>query len=199
MPMRNAGQASVGEARTGHPDPDGELMALVARGDAGAFETLYHRHASLVHGMALQVLRDRAHAEEVAQEVLVEAWRAAARFDPGRGSARAWLVTMTRLRAIDRVRSVRAAGDRDLRAAAGLGVTVFDEVSEEVETRLEYERVRGCLEGLTTLQRESIDLAFYRGYSYREVSEALATPLGTIKTRLRDSLIRLRDCLGVAA
>jgi RNA polymerase sigma-70 factor (ECF subfamily) len=194
--VRERWLASVGEASS--DDPDGEMMARVAVGDSAAFETLYDRHAPLVHGMALQVLRDPAQAEEVAQEVLVEAWRTAARFDPSRGSARAWLVTMARRRAIDRVRSSQAAGERDRRAAALSAGPEFDEVSEEVETRLEHERVRECLDGLTTLQRQSIDLAFYRGFSHREVSETLDTPLGTIKTRLRDSLIRLRDCLGVA-
>lgn len=197
MLMRERWLAPAGE-ETSRNDPDGEMMARVAVGDSAAFETLYDRHAPLVHGMALQVLRDPAQAEEVAQEVLVEAWRTAARFDPRKGSARAWLVTMARRRAIDRVRSSQAAGERDRRAAALFSGPEFDEVSEEVETRLEHARVRDCLDGLTTLQRQSIDLAFYRGFSHREVSETLDTPLGTIKTRLRDSLIRLRDCLGVA-
>src|SRR5262249_24066429 len=137
-------------------------------------------------------------SEEVAQEVFVEAWRTAARFDATRGSVRAWIVIMARRRAIDRVRSAQAAGDREVRVAATAATPEFDEVSEAVELRMEQQQVRRCLETMTDLQRESIDLAFYRGYTHREVSDLLAVPLGTVKTRLRDGLIRLRDCLGVA-
>jgi RNA polymerase sigma-70 factor (ECF subfamily) len=175
------------------------LMMRVAQGDTAAFESIYDLFAPVVYGVVLQVLRDAAQSEEVAQEVLVEAWRSAARFDPSLGSTRSWLVTMARRRAIDRVRSAQAAGDREVRVAATSGSAPFDEVSEAVELRLEHEQVTRCLEDLTDLQRQSIDLAFYRGYSHRQVSDALQVPLGTIKTRLRDGLIRLRDCLGVTA
>jgi RNA polymerase sigma-70 factor (ECF subfamily) len=106
-------------------------------------------------------------------------------------------LTLAHRRAVDRVRSAQAATDRDERVAAMTGSREFDEVAEEVATRLEGEQVRRCLSGLTELQRESILLAYYRGSTYREVAELLDTPLGTIKTRLRDGLIRLRDCLGV--
>ena len=177
---------------------DEVLVDLVARGDGEAFEVLYDRHASAVYGMVRQVLRDPAQSEEVTQEVLVEAWRTAARFDESRGSVRAWLITMARRRAIDRVRAVQAAGSREVRAASANHTPEFDHVSEAVETRLEQERVRRCLGGLTRLQRESIELAYYGGYTQREVSDLLGTPLGTVKTRLRDGLIRLRDCIGVA-
>ena len=177
---------------------DEQVLARVARGDEAAFEVLYDRFAPAVYGMVRSVLRDPAQSEEVAQEVLVEIWRTAARFDSGRGSTRSWIFTMARRRAVDRVRSAQAAGARELRAAAGSGSTEYDEVSEEVEIRLEQQQVRRCLGGLTDLQREAVDLAFYRGYTHREVSELLTVPLGTVKTRLRDGLIRLRDCLGVA-
>jgi RNA polymerase sigma-70 factor, ECF subfamily len=177
---------------------DGDLVGLVARGDTAAFETVYDRHVSAVYGMVRQVLRDPAQSEEVTQEVLVEAWRTAARFDVQRGSVRAWLITMARRRAIDRVRAVQAAGAREVRAASANHAPDFDHVSETVETRLEQERVRRCLGALTQLQRESIELAYYGGYSQREVSDLLGMPLGTVKTRLRDGLIRLRDCIGVA-
>jgi RNA polymerase sigma-70 factor (ECF subfamily) len=180
------------------PLDDETLLRRVARGDSAAFELIYDRYADAVFGMVLRVLRDRAQAEEVAQEVLVEAWRTATRFDASRGSARAWLLTMARRRAIDRVRSAQAADDREVRAASGSLTPEYDEVSEAVVTRLEAEEVRGCLDTLTDLQRESVQLAYYRGYTHSQVSHLLEVPLGTVKTRLRDGLIRLRDCLGVA-
>jgi RNA polymerase sigma-70 factor, ECF subfamily len=176
---------------------DAELIRRVAAGDPASFEALYDRHAGAVFGMAVRVLRDPAQSEEVAQEVLVEAWRTAARFDPSLGSVRAWVVTMARRRAIDRVRSVESADAREARAAVADHTPEFDQVSEEVEARLEHERVRNCLEALTSTQRESIELAYFGGHTYREVAEQLNLPLGTVKTRLRDGLIRLRDCMGV--
>lgn len=177
---------------------DAELAALVARGDTGAFEQLYDRHSAAVYGMVRQVLRDPAQSEDVAQEVWVEAWRTASRFDADRGSYRAWLVVMARRRAIDRVRSVTASVARDERAAVAGWTPPHDEVSETVQTRLEQQRMRTCLDTLTGVQRQSVELAFYRGYTHREVSDVLDVPLGTVKTRLRDGLIRLRDCMGVA-
>lgn len=184
----------------GPEEPGGtpeHLLQRVARGDEAAFEALYDQLAATVHGVCLQVVRNPAQAEEVTQEVLVEAWRTAARFDPGKGSARAWLVTMARRRAVDRVRSAQSATDRDLAAGVrGLERDV-DVVSEGVETRLEQQQVRRCLQDLTDLQREAVVLAFYRGQTHREVAALLSVPLGTVKTRLRDGLIRLRDCLGV--
>jgi RNA polymerase sigma-70 factor (ECF subfamily) len=104
---------------------------------------------------------------------------------------------MAHRRAIDRVRSSQAAHDRDQRVARRDQVTAYDEVAEHVEARLEAQQVRRCLEQLTDLQRESVTLAYYGGHTYREVSELLQVPLGTVKTRMRDGLIRLRDCLGV--
>lgn len=178
-------------------DLDGVLLARVARGDAAAFDELFARCSPVVFGMALQVLRDPSQAEEVAQEVLVEVWRTAARFDPSRGTARSWLLTMARRRAIDRVRSAQASADRDARVGAATTVRDYDEVSETVWLRLEAQQVRRCLEGLSELQRQAVELAFYRGHSQREVAEALGAPLGTVKTRLRDGLIRLRGCLAV--
>ncbi len=173
-------------------------MQRVARGDEAAFDVLFQRYSSALYGIIRGVLRDPAQSEEVTQEVLLEAWRTAPRFDPGKGSPRAWLVTMARRRAIDRVRSAQSASDREQRAAAQSGAREFDEVAEAVELRLEQQQVHQCLTGLTALQREAVELAFYRGFTHREVSSILTVPLGTVKTRLRDGLIRLRDCLGVA-
>jgi RNA polymerase sigma-70 factor, ECF subfamily len=175
------------------------LLELVGRGDETAFETLYERVSSVVFGLARAVLRDPHQAEEVAQEVLLEVWRTAPRFDPERGSARAWISTMAHRRAVDRVRSSQASRSRDEAAAAGQGVREYDEVSEQVETRLEVERVRHCLDGLTPRQRDTVTLAYYGGHSYAHVATLLKLPLGTVKTRMRDGLIRLRDCLGVAS
>ena len=182
------------------PDADGDegLLQRVARGDEAAFERLYDRVAPLVHGVVLAVVRNPALAEEVTQEVLVEAWRTAPRFDPERGSARSWLLTMARRRAVDRVRSVQASVDRDAAVGAREIERDVDVVSEAVEIRLEQQQVRRCLDGLTGLQREAVSMAFYRGHTHREVAHLLDVPLGTVKTRLRDGLIRLRDCLGVA-
>ncbi|MGN6245589.1 MAG: sigma-70 family RNA polymerase sigma factor [Motilibacteraceae bacterium] len=175
---------------------DGTLLR-VARGDEAAFEELYDAMAGSVFGVVRRVLRDPAQSEEVAQEVLVEVWRSATRFDPERGSAQTWILTMAHRRAVDRVRSAQAASDREERVGAREHVTAYDDVVEQVETRLEVEAVRRCLGSLTELQREAVNLAFYGGYTHREVAELLDAPLGTVKTRLRDGLIRLRDCLGV--
>jgi RNA polymerase sigma-70 factor, ECF subfamily len=174
----------------------GQLMNRVGRGDEEAFSAVYEQVSSTVYGLVLRVLRDPAQAEEVAQEVLLEVWRTASRFDPARGSAQAWVATMAHRRAVDRVRSAQAAARRDDQAAP-LEASP-DEVAEVVEAKLDRERVRRCLGTLTDLQRESIVLAYYGGYTYREVSGLLGVALGTTKTRMRDGLIRLRDCLGVS-
>jgi RNA polymerase sigma-70 factor, ECF subfamily len=175
-----------------------DLLYHAARGDQAAFEQLYHRVASPVLGIVRRVLRDPAQSEEVAQDVLVDVWRTASRFDESRGSAISWVMTMAHRRAVDRVRSEQSANQRDQRVGRRDIEPAYDEVVEVVETRLERESVRRCLGTLTEIQRESVTLAYYAGYSYREVAELLDVPLGTVKTRLRDGLIRLRDCLGVA-
>ncbi|MBC9712743.1 sigma-70 family RNA polymerase sigma factor [Streptomyces sp. TRM66268-LWL] len=185
------------------PPPRGkdlaEALTAVARGDQEAFAEVYDAVSAPVLGLVRSVLRDPAQSEEVAQEVLVEVWRTAARFRPEKGSAMTWVMTLAHRRAVDRVRSVQASTEREHKAALLEQTPAYDEVTEQVESRLEQQRVRRCLGALTTLQREAVTLAYYRGLTYREVAQLLTLPLGTVKTRLRDGLIRLRDCLGVTA
>ncbi|HET6291194.1 MAG TPA: ECF RNA polymerase sigma factor SigK [Amycolatopsis sp.] len=177
-----------------------DLLVLVAKGDERAFDALYDQLAGPVLGLVRRVLRDSAQSEEVTQEVMVELWRTATRYSPERGSALNWAMTLAHRRAVDRVRSARASSERELKATfEAARARPFDEVAEAVAARWERSQVRRCLTSLTELQRESVLLAYYQGYTYREVSEVLRTPHGTIKTRLRDGLIRLRDCLGVTA
>jgi RNA polymerase sigma-70 factor (ECF subfamily) len=188
----------IGSNPTVQPDLQ-QLVHEVALGDQEAFATVYDAVAGSVLGVARAVLRDQAQSEEVAQEVLVEVWRTAPRYRPERGTAINWILTLAHRRAVDRVRSVEAAAARDTKAALLAHQPAYDEVTEQVENRLEQEQVRRCLRTLTELQRQSVTLAYYRGLTYREVAEVLSLPLGTVKTRLRDGLIRLRDCLGVTA
>ncbi len=189
------GEPGPGYSEGGDQDP-AQWLALVARGDHAAFESVYDRFAGPVYGLVRKVLRDPAQSEEVAQEVLLEVWRTASRYDPARGSATSWVMTIAHRRAVDRVRSETAATAREQKLTPG--PVSGDDVAELVETRLDRQRVRRCLGGLTTLQAEAVQLAYYAGYTYPQVAELLKVPLGTIKTRIRDGLIRLRDCMEVA-
>ena len=170
------------------------LLTIVAAGDEGAFARLYDEVSGLAYGLILRVVRDATQSEEVMQEVMLEVWRSATRFDRRKGSAASWVLTIAHRRAVDRVRSAAAAADRERRLHEPAGSA--DEVAERVQAALDAELVRHCLAGLTDVQREAIMLAYYGGYSYAQVSEILGVTLGTIKTRIRDGLIRLRDCMG---
>ncbi|GAA0627790.1 ECF RNA polymerase sigma factor SigK [Kribbella sandramycini] len=183
-------------SRSGPSVSDSDLLLRVASGDTAAFSTLYDRISPWVYGLIRRVLRNPAQSEEVTQEVMIDIWRTATRFDAGRGSAQAWILTIAHRRAVDRVRSEQASTDRTALVAARTVEVEYDEVSDTVSTRLEAEQVRRCLDTLTDLQRESINLAYYNGYTYVEVAQQLDAKLPTIKARMRDGLIRLRDCLG---
>jgi RNA polymerase sigma-70 factor, ECF subfamily len=194
-PRLHGEPADIGRAPV-MAEPDA-LLRAVARGDEAAFTRLYDLVAGRVFGLAKRILRDPAQAEEVTQEVLVEVWRTATRFDTSRGSATSWIFTIAHRRAVDRVRSEQASADRTQRLAAESATTPFDNVVEAATARVEQQQVRRCLKTLTDLQREALTLAYYGGYTYREVAQLLGAALPTVKTRMRDGLIRLRDCLGV--
>ena len=199
---RNRGASPASDPAPPTPSPDEalvDLMRKVAHGDEDAFAQVYDALAPSVYGLVLRVLRDPAQSQEVAQEVMVELWRQATRFDPTRGSVKGYVMTMAHRRAVDRVRSAQSSTDRELRVGQANQEREFDEVGEAVEHRLEVQQVRRALRVLTELQREAVQLAYYGGYTHREVSELLGVPLGTVKTRLRDGLIRLRDEMGVTA
>jgi len=173
-----------------------DLLPLIARGDESAYEALYDQAAGRVLGVITRVLRDPAQSEEVMQEVLLEVWRTASRFDPTLGTGISWVMTLAHRRAVDRVRSERSQASRELRGAAAAHVVDHDQVAEAVEVSMDRQRVRRCLAVLTPLQAQCVDLAYFGGYTYREVGELLGVPTGTVKTRMRDGLIKLRDCLG---
>lgn len=175
------------------------LLRSVAAGDRTAFAEIYDRISSRVLGLVVRVLRDRSQSEEVTQEVFLEIWQQAAKFDANKGSGMAWVLTMAHRRAIDRIRASQKSHERDLKIGIRDMERDFDHVSEAVEIRVENERVKRAMSRLTPLQREAVILAYYGGYSHSEMADILGIPLGTVKTRLRDGMIRLRDELGVTS
>ena len=176
-------------------DATGVLLRRAGRGDQAAFGELYDVLSPLVHGVVLKVVRDPSQAQEVAQEVFVELWRMAARFDGTKGSAHSWAATLAHRRAIDRVRSEQATRNRQDRDA-NLAVREHDVVAAEVESSLDQARVRRALSQLSDVQREAVELAYFGGHTYREVAVLLQVAEGTVKSRIRDGLIRLRDEMG---
>ena len=179
--------------------PDlGALLERIAAGEQAAFSQLYDLVASRVLGLITRVLVDRAQSEEVAQEVFLEIWQTAGRFAPNKGSATTWILTMAHRRAIDRVRAAQAGRDRDVRIGIRDLGRDYDQVAEQAEVSLEHEKVTAALDRLTELQRQALQLAYYGGYSHSEIAGILNCPVGTIKTRLRDGMIRLREEMGVA-
>ncbi len=176
-----------------------DLLMRVAQGDRRAFAELYDRSAPRVFGLVKRLLRDHAQSEEVTQEIFLEIWQNATRYDTAKGSAVAWMLTMAHRRAVDRVRASQASRDRDVRIGIRDHVSEYDTVAENVEIQIESERVKEAMKRLTELQRQAVSLAYFGGYSHSEVSTMLRVPIGTVKTRLRDGMIRLRDELGVAS
>lgn len=181
-------------------DPAARLPALLAasaRGDQQAFAEVYDLTSVRVYGMVLRVVRDREQAAEVTQDVYVQIWREAARFDATLGGAMSWLMMIAHRRAVDRVRAAESASRRDDRYASRQADRAYDQVAEQAQTNLDAQRVRGALDELTEVQRDALRLAYFGGYTHREIAELLHIPVGTAKTRIRDGMIRLRDTLGV--
>lgn len=175
------------------------LLKRSGRGDELAFASLYDAMAARVYGLAVRVVRDPAQAEEVTQESFLEIWRSAGRFDPARGSAVAWILTIVHRKAVDRVRSAEASSRRDTTYHQQDNPVAHDATAEAAQASLEAHRVRNALAALTAVQRQAIELAYFGGYTHTEVASMLELPVGTAKTRIRDGLIRLRDTMGVGA
>lgn len=173
------------------------LLRRVARRDAEAFAAFYDGTKSRVFGLITRVLRDPGYSEETTQDVYLQVWRSADTYDPAAGSALAWLMTLAHRRAVDRVRAEEAAGRRESRYGAATREPSIDHVSETVIVRDERRQVVECLGSLTDLQREAIQMAYYDGLTYVQVSERLSANLATVKSRMRDGLRALRACLGL--
>ena len=190
----------IGIVRSARDAEAAELTGLLARtaaGDTAAFAELYDKTSSRVYGMVLRVIRDSGFAEETTQEVFLQVWRTADKFDPTKGSAVSWLMVLAQRRAIDRVRTEQSNTDREVTYEVNNHRDEFDQVTEEVWRRIEQQAVLDCLDRLTDAQREAVALAYYGGLSYRETAVSLGVALPTVKSRIRDGLIRLRACLGV--
>lgn len=173
------------------PELLNELLVRVQKGDRQAFSSLYDVTAAQVLGLAVHVLHDRAQAEEIAQEVFLELWQQSRSFDPTKGTARAWIFRLTRQRAIDRLRSHRAAVTRDDRDAFLEAAKYVESVEQETITILDRESVRAALDRVGEPHKTAILLAYFQGLTNSELAEATGVALGTAKTRLRDGLRKL--------
>lgn len=174
------------------------LLRGVARGDTEAFADFYDQTRARVFGLVVRVLRDPGYSEETTQEIYLQVWHNAGSYDPAVGSPLSWLMTLAHRRAVDRVRAEQSASQRESRYGAVNLDTPADHVSDSVITADEHRRVADCLGSLTDIQRECIDMAYYGGLTYRQVSERLSANLATVKSRMRDGLRALRSCLGTA-
>lgn len=176
-----------------------KLLAGIAGGSRDDFAAFYALTSRRVYGLARRVLIDAELSEDTTQEVYLQVWTSASRFDPAVGSPLAWLLTLAHRRAVDRVRSEQSSANREARFGAAMQEPDHDNVVDTVTQRLDAEAVVQCLDSLTDTQRESVRLAYYGGLTYREVAEKLGAAVPTIKSRIRDGLIRLKKCLGVNA
>lgn len=174
-----------------------QLLARSARGHEDAFAELYDLTITRIYGVVLRVLRAPDLAAEVTQEVYLEVWKHAARYAEERGSVMAWMNTVAHRRAVDRVRSESSDTARDTKYAKLSAEPEIDQVWDDVAQTLDVERVRNAMSSLTAIQREALTLSYFGGYTQSQVAALLKLPLGTVKTRIRDGLIGLRDALGV--
>lgn len=198
MSSQASGSPSGEPEAGGTTAPDlAELLKRSGRGDEAAFAQLYDATSARAYGLAVRVVRDPAQAEEIAQEAFLEIWRTASRFDQDRGSAVSWILTLVHRKAVDRVRSAEASTRRDTTYHQSSHGVEHDSTAEAAQASMEARRVRQALGSLTEVQREALELAYFKGYTHTEVATMLDLPLGTAKTRIRDGLIRLRDTMGV--
>lgn len=174
---------------------DVELLHAVARGDEVALARLYDGYRVILFGLMLRILHSRQEAEDVLQEVFLQVWNRASDFDEARGRPFTWLVTMARSRAIDRLRSL---GSRE-RVAQNAAREVIEETSDAIEDAIRAEEgrvVRHALQELPEEQRRVLEFAYFEGLTQSEVAKRLETPLGTVKTRMRSGMTKLRELLG---
>lgn len=171
------------------------LLALIASGDQGAFAQLYDRWAGRVNALIIQVLRDASLSEEVLQEVFLEVWQRASSFDPEAGSASAWLATIAKRRAVDRVRSAEAARRRESHQRNIY--PDFDSTIEQATAAIQSEELHHALNRVGEPHRSTLIYAYFSGMSHSEISEHLCVPLGTVKGRIRDGVAKLRAQLEV--
>ena len=174
------------------------LLRRVAQRDVEAFAAFYDNTRARVYGLVVRVLRDPGYSEETTQDIYLQVWRNAQGYNPAVGTPLAWLMTLAHRRAVDRVRSEQATSQRESRYGAANVDPPADRVAEAVIQLDEQRQVNACLESLTDPQRECIQLAYYEGLTYVQVSERLAANLATIKSRMRDGIRGLRKCLGVS-
>ncbi len=168
------------------------LLSRITRADARAFEALYDLYSRSVYSLAVGITGDREAAEEVTQEVFLGIWRGARDFDPRRGNARSWILSLAHHKSVDAIRRQRVRSAEPLHEAMADPADVAGEAMRTVESA----RVREALTALPGGQREAIALAYYSGYTQQEIAQRLGVPLGTVKTRIRDGMLRLRSALG---
>jgi len=193
-------QSAVSGRETDGPGADRTLVARMAQGDGDALAALYDRHAGPVYSLAVRILRDTRDAEDIVQDVFTQAWRQASRYTSTRGAVVAWLLTLARSRAIDRLRArrVRPEGASNDAAAIPL-IDASPPIEHQLLSAEQVARVRAALDDLPLLQRVAIELAFFEGLSHVQIADRLEQPLGTVKTRIRLAMGKLREMLGGAA